>query len=183
MKYRGKFKNKKKACISSSNSEMCLFCLSLNFTIVVQCRHCTLSNRATSYSLSECNLLKNKEDHSSDDCLPFLLDDDSSGYDGSPSFNRRRPSMKSSHNLYFDSRKEAVSSTMRHVDHSSRQCNRTQRLLSRGFRIDDSTSNLHREQPSACMEKRPVSYHPRGTMGSHNVQKSSSNLTTYLGVI
>ncbi|XP_057519308.1 serine/threonine-protein kinase ATG1c isoform X1 [Amaranthus tricolor] len=123
--------------------------------------HCTLSNRATSYSLSECNLLKNKEDHSSDDCLPFLLDDDSSGYDGSPSFNRRRPSMKSSHNLYFDSRKEAVSSTMRHVDHSSRQCNRTQRLLSRGFRIDDSTSNLHREQPSACMEKRPVSYHPR----------------------
>ncbi|KAB2630603.1 serine/threonine-protein kinase ATG1-like [Pyrus ussuriensis x Pyrus communis] len=43
---------------------------------------------------SECNAMTNMEESSQEDCLPFHLDDDSSGPEGSPSFSRRRSSMK-----------------------------------------------------------------------------------------
>lgn len=39
--------------------------------------------------------LRRTEENHQEDCLPFILDDDSSGPDGSPSFSRKKSSMKS----------------------------------------------------------------------------------------
>lgn len=98
--------------------------------------------------------------------MPFLLDDDSSGPDGSPSFLRRKSSFKSTSVSSFDSRKEAVSNTMRHVDHSSRQGNAAHKLQTNGFRIDSSRpGNIPIEQPLICMDHRRVSSHAGGNKG------------------
>lgn len=120
--------------------------------------------RADSYSLSPCNLLKNREEISPDDCLPFLLDDDCNGPDGSPSFLRRRSSTKSTYGFSLDSRKEAVSSTIRQIDHTSMQGNAAPKLQTNGFMMDNCRpENIHVEHPPICMEPRRVSSHTRAS--------------------
>ncbi|KAG7536328.1 Protein kinase-like domain superfamily [Arabidopsis suecica] len=49
---------------------------------------------------------RNMEESSQDDCLPFLLDDDSSGPEGSPSHLKRTSSMRSSSGFNIDARVE-----------------------------------------------------------------------------
>ncbi|CAG7880730.1 serine/threonine-protein kinase ATG1c isoform X1 [Brassica rapa] len=49
---------------------------------------------------------RNMEESSQEDCLPFLLDDDSSGPEGSPSHLKRTSSMKSSSGFNIDARVE-----------------------------------------------------------------------------
>ncbi|XP_059647115.1 serine/threonine-protein kinase ATG1c-like isoform X2 [Cornus florida] len=51
---------------------------------------------------TEGNPVRNSEESSQEDCLPFSLDDDSSGPDGSPSFSRRRSSMNSTYGFSLD---------------------------------------------------------------------------------
>ncbi|XP_021738034.1 serine/threonine-protein kinase ATG1c-like isoform X2 [Chenopodium quinoa] len=106
--------------------------------------------------------LKNSVESSPDDCLPFLLDDDCNGPDGSPSFPGRRSSIKSTCGFSVDSRKQAVSSTIRHVDHSSRQSNTQHKLQINGFRINSSKQeNIQIEHPPIFMEKKRVNSHSR----------------------
>lgn len=120
------------------------------------------SRTATSFrKISEKNLL-NKVESSPDDCLPFILDDDSSGPDGSPSFLRRRTSAKSTYGFSLDSKREAASSTTRPVDHSSRHCYTGNKMQTSGFRIDGSRpAGINTERPSSYMEQRPVSSNSR----------------------
>ncbi|KAK9714168.1 hypothetical protein RND81_06G076200 [Saponaria officinalis] len=109
------------------------------------------------------DLIKNREESSSDDCLPFLLDDDSSGPDGSPSFLGRRSSMKSSYGFSPDSRKEADSNTVKYVDSSSRHTNHTaHRMQTSSFMVDSSRQANYVAHPPISMEQRPVSFHSRG---------------------
>ncbi|XP_048500515.1 serine/threonine-protein kinase ATG1c isoform X2 [Beta vulgaris subsp. vulgaris] len=118
--------------------------------------------RADSYSLSGCNLLKHREENSPDDCLPFLLDDESSGTDGSPSFLRRRSSVKSTYGFSLDSKTEAVSSTMRDMDHISTQGHATQKVQTNGFKINShGPENIHIEHSPICMEQRQLSSNSR----------------------
>ncbi|XP_021759216.1 serine/threonine-protein kinase ATG1c-like isoform X3 [Chenopodium quinoa] len=113
-------------------------------------------------SMRRVDHLKNSVESSPDDCLPFLLDDDCSGPDGSPSFPGRRSSIKSTCGFSVDSRKEAVSSSIRHVDHSSRQSNTQHKLQINGFRIDSSKQeNIQIEHPPFFMEKKRVNSHSR----------------------
>ncbi|XP_074271344.1 serine/threonine-protein kinase ATG1c isoform X2 [Silene latifolia] len=141
----------------------------------------TTSRRVDSRSLSD-DLMKNREESSSDDCLPFLLDDDSSGPDGSPSFLGRKSSMNSSHGFSPDLRKEAPSSTMKYADNSSRHTNISQRMQTSGFTIDNSRTTDYVARPLISKEQRPVSSHSRGppldtSTSSTNMSKPSVSPT------
>ncbi|GLT89524.1 hypothetical protein SLE2022_075020 [Rubroshorea leprosula] len=73
--------------------------------------------------LSEIHPSRNTEESSQEDCLPFLLDDDSSGTEGSPSFGKRRSSVKSTFGFFTDSRekREATSNNaLNNFDHTSK---------------------------------------------------------------
>lgn len=69
---------------------------------------------------SERKLERKTDESSQEDCLPFFLDDDSSGPEGSPS-HLRQISMKSTYGFSLDTktdRYEAPSTTSRKVDHT-----------------------------------------------------------------
>ncbi|CAH2058872.1 unnamed protein product [Thlaspi arvense] len=66
---------------------------------------------------------RNMEESSQEDCMPFLLDDDSSGPDGSPSHLKMTSSMKSSSGFNIDARverKEMESSPLKCTELTSR---------------------------------------------------------------
>lgn len=74
----------------------------------------------------ESNSGRDTEESSQDDCLPFFLDDDSSGPEGSPSFSRRKSSVKSTYGFSINEkvdRKETITNTMKYVNQSSRHSN------------------------------------------------------------
>ncbi|GAB4833867.1 Serine/threonine-protein kinase ATG1c [Ancistrocladus abbreviatus] len=103
-----------------------------------------------------------REESSQDDCLPFLLDDDSSGPDGSPSYLRRKPSMKSACGFSLDSRRETVSNSSKRADPSSRYALNTHKLESSGFRIDNSRpANVNTKEPPRYVEQKLVSSRAR----------------------
>ncbi|KAK3037449.1 hypothetical protein RJ639_031943 [Escallonia herrerae] len=57
------------------------------------------------FPLLECNPVRSRQESSQEECLPFSLDDDSSGPDGSPSFGRRSP-MISTYGFSLDTKVE-----------------------------------------------------------------------------
>ncbi|XP_062095465.1 serine/threonine-protein kinase ATG1c [Humulus lupulus] len=59
----------------------------------------------TGFPLSDSNPVRKTDENSQEDCLPFFLDDDSSGPEGSPSY-LRRPSMKSTIGFSLDTKNE-----------------------------------------------------------------------------
>ncbi|KAL6146069.1 hypothetical protein ACLB2K_056752 [Fragaria x ananassa] len=72
------------------------------------------SRMGDGFPMSDTGAMRNMEESSQEDCMPFLLDDDSSGPEGSPSYSRRRPSMKSTYGFSLDTkadRREASPST------------------------------------------------------------------------
>lgn len=79
------------------------------------------SRAVDDFPLSESHPSRKAEESSQDDCLPFLLDDDSSGTEGSPSFAKRRSSMTSTYGFSVDTkeRKEATSNAFHNTDLTS----------------------------------------------------------------
>lgn len=91
------------------------------------------------FLLSESNSIRTIEDNSQEDCLPFLLDDDSSGPEGSPSFSKRKSSMKSTDGFAIDTRfdgRDATSSALNNVDLTSRYHSGRHSLENTSFRPD-----------------------------------------------
>ncbi|XP_070665759.1 serine/threonine-protein kinase ATG1c isoform X2 [Malus domestica] len=89
------------------------------------------SRMADGLPTSEHNAMMNMEESSQEDCLPFLLDDDSSGPEGSPSFSRRRSSMKSTYGFSLDTkgdRREASPTTSYRYGNATRKENSSLRL-------------------------------------------------------
>ncbi|XP_050244322.1 serine/threonine-protein kinase ATG1c isoform X2 [Quercus robur] len=87
----------------------------------------------------ECNPVRNMEESSPDDCLPFFLDDDSSGAEGSPSFVKRRPFMKSTYGFSLDTKvdkREAASTTSNNIILTSRHGSSTDKLESTSPKLD-----------------------------------------------
>ncbi|KAG7532604.1 Protein kinase domain [Arabidopsis thaliana x Arabidopsis arenosa] len=80
---------------------------------------------------------RNMEESSQDDCLPFLLDDDSSGPEGSPSHLKRTSSMRSSSGFNIDARVER-----KETGSSPWQCTE---LTSRYRRVDDSQDSMDQD--------------------------------------
>lgn len=92
---------------------------------------------------------RNMEESSQEDSLPFLLDDDSSGPDGSPSYFKRTSSMKSSSGFNVDTRverREAESSPLKYTEMTSGYSRTNQRAENNRFRfenrIDSDRRNL-----------------------------------------
>ncbi|XP_028772975.1 serine/threonine-protein kinase ATG1c [Neltuma alba] len=73
--------------------------------------------------LTESNPLRAKENHQ-EDCLPFFLDDDSCGPEGSPAFSRKKSSMKSTYGFDLNTQRDRAGSafaTSNNINFTSRE--------------------------------------------------------------
>ncbi|CAN6723974.1 unnamed protein product [Malus baccata var. baccata] len=116
------------------------------------------SRMAEGFPTSECNAMRNMEESSQEDCLPFLLDDDSSGPEGSPSCSRRRSSMKSTYGFSLDTkgdRQEASPTTLYRYGSATRKENSSLRLD--GHRSSDRNPT----DPLRSVHKKPVNARSR----------------------
>ncbi|KAL4606620.1 hypothetical protein ACB092_09G116500 [Castanea dentata] len=114
----------------------------------------------------ECNPVRNMEESSQDDCLPFFLDDDSSGAEGSPSFFKRRPSMKSTYGFSLDTKvdkREAASTTSNNIIHTSRYGSSTDKLESTSPKLDSHRppSNRNLIDPLKPVDQRSLNARSR----------------------
>lgn len=113
------------------------------------------------FPMSDSSAMRNMEESSQEDCMPFLLDDDSSGPEGSPSFSRRRPSMKSTYGFSLDTkadRREASPSTSFRYGNATRKENSSLRLDSHGPSVRNLSDHL------GSVDQKPVNAHSRGGM-------------------
>ncbi|XP_038701963.1 serine/threonine-protein kinase ATG1c-like isoform X2 [Tripterygium wilfordii] len=107
---------------------------------------------------SESSPLRNTEESSQEDCLPFFLDDDSSGPEGSPSYFKRRSSMKSTCSFSPDiqaDRREATSNVLNNVDFTSRYGSAINKLGKPRCRLDLFSDENLNEHPKV-MDQRPA---------------------------
>lgn len=112
------------------------------------------------------------EEISQDDCLPFFLDDDSSGAEGSPSFLNRRPSMKSTYGFSLDTKvdkREAASTTSNNIILTSRYGSSTDKMESTSPKLDSHRppSNRNLIDPLKPVDQRPLNTRSRGTKPQH----------------
>uniref|UniRef100_A0A6N2MT60 Protein kinase domain-containing protein n=1 Tax=Salix viminalis TaxID=40686 RepID=A0A6N2MT60_SALVM len=103
----------------------------------------SLSRRRSSRSVdgfpfSESNLGKNADDNSQEDCLPFLLDEDSSGLEASPFVSKRMSPIKSTYGFSVNSRdggRDATSNVINDVNFTSRYVSAKQNFENPSFRL------------------------------------------------
>ncbi|KAG8647679.1 serine/threonine-protein kinase ATG1c isoform X2 [Manihot esculenta] len=125
----------------------------------------TFSRSVDGVPLSESNSARNTEDISQEDYLPFFLDDDSSGPEGSPSFSKRRPSMKSTYGFSLDTQvdgKEAKSNALNNMDFTPRHSSTRRNLETPSFKPDiNKFSNEHLHEASKYMNQRSMNVQSR----------------------
>ncbi|KAJ0262235.1 Serine/threonine-protein kinase ATG1c [Hirschfeldia incana] len=135
--------------------------------------HPFLSDRQSSYDFSRSRLgsrtmdgflssgsspSRNMEESSQEDCLPFLIDDDFSGPEGSPSHLRRTSSMRSSSGFNTDARferKEMESSPLNCTELTSRVSRINQGVDNNRFRNEalvNSDRRNHGEPPKGRVD-------------------------------
>ncbi len=134
----------------------------------VACRSRRSLRLVDKFRSSECDPMRNMEESSQEDCLPFFLDDDSSGPEGSPSFLKRRSSMKSTYGFSLDTKvdkREAASTTSNNVNLTSRYGSAADKLESTSPKLDSHRppSNRNLIDPLKTMEQRSVNTRSRGT--------------------
>lgn len=102
------------------------------------------SRTVDDFPLSDSNRSRKTEESFQDECLPFLLDDDSSGTEGSPSFAKRRSSMTSTYGFSVDTkeRNDAASNAFHNMDLLSRYDGSKNKLENTSFR-HESNKFLH----------------------------------------
>ncbi|RVW61733.1 Serine/threonine-protein kinase ATG1c [Vitis vinifera] len=120
-----------------------------------------LSSRRSSriidgFPLSECNPVRKTEASSQEDSMSFPLDDDSSGAEGSPSFLRKRSSMKSTYGFSLDKKvdiRETIFNSPNNMDLASKYSSAS----ITGFRINSlRPSDENVKEPLKSMEKTNV---------------------------
>ncbi|OVA17775.1 Protein kinase domain [Macleaya cordata] len=121
-----------------------------------------MSLRATDGVRStECSPMRHGEVSSQDDCLPFLLDDDSSGHDQIPSSPAKRDSMRSTYGFYLDKevdKKAMASNTSANmgIASGSRYSSITHKVGSIGFKLEDNRSSDGKlKEPITALDQRP----------------------------
>ncbi|KAF9660580.1 hypothetical protein SADUNF_SadunfUnG0011300 [Salix dunnii] len=100
------------------------------------------SRSVDGFPFSESSPGKNVDDNSQEDCLSFLLDDDSSGQEGSPFVSKRMSPMKSTYGFSVNSRdggRDATSNVLNDVNFTSRYISEPE-LKSCGFTGVDRSS-------------------------------------------
>ncbi|KAF9665133.1 hypothetical protein SADUNF_Sadunf16G0090400 [Salix dunnii] len=123
----------------------------------------SLSRRRSSRSVdgfpfSESNPGKNADDNSQEDCLPFLLDDDSSGQEGSPFVSKRMSPMKSTYGFSVNSRdggRDATSNALNDVNFTSRYVSAKQNFDNASFRpgINKGLNESLNEPPKSINQR------------------------------
>ncbi|XP_022745054.1 serine/threonine-protein kinase ATG1c-like isoform X2 [Durio zibethinus] len=116
------------------------------------------------YPFSESGHVRNTEESFQEDFLPFFLDDDSSGPEGSPSVAKKRSSMKSAYRFSPDAKdtREATSNPLNKVDFTSKYSNTGHKLENTSCRLESrkvSGETLH--EPYKSMDQRSVSTRSR----------------------
>ncbi|KAE8692872.1 PRA1 family protein A2 isoform 2 [Hibiscus syriacus] len=101
----------------------------------------------------------NTEESFQEDCLPFFLDDDSCESDVSPSFAKKRSSMKSAYGFSVDAKdtRGATPSALNKVDFTSKYSVTRHKSESAGFKLESckvSGETLH--EPHKSMDQRPA---------------------------
>ncbi|KFK34640.1 hypothetical protein AALP_AA5G172200 [Arabis alpina] len=102
---------------------------------------------------------RNMEEISREDSLPFFLDDDSSGHEGSPSYFKRTSPMKSSYGFSVDTRgerKEAASSPLKNMELNSRYSRVSHRTETNNFKFE-SHRDRNQFKPSSLPDSRSLS--------------------------
>ncbi|XP_038721640.1 serine/threonine-protein kinase ATG1c-like isoform X2 [Tripterygium wilfordii] len=105
---------------------------------------------------SESSPLRNTEESSQEDCLPFFLDDDSSGPEGSPSYFKRRSSVKSTCSFSLDTnadRREATSNVLNNMDFTSRYGGARNKLEKPSCRLDIFSDQNINETPKVMDQR------------------------------
>ncbi|RVW67660.1 Serine/threonine-protein kinase ATG1c [Vitis vinifera] len=124
-----------------------------------------LSSRRSSriidgFPLSECNPVRKTEASSQEDSMSFPLDDDSSGAEGSPSFLRKRSSMKSTYGFSLDKKvdiRETIFNSPNNMDLASKYSGASHKPEITGFRINSlRPSDENVKEPLKSMEQRPI---------------------------
>jgi len=129
------------------------------------------SRSVDGFPFSGSNPARNADDNSQEDCLPFLLDDDSSCPEGSPSVSKRMSPMKSTYGFSLDSRiggRDATSNVFNNVDLTSRCSSARQNLENASFRPAgiNKASDENLNEPPKSIDQRSVNIRSRGTMNS-----------------
>ncbi|EOY07399.1 Kinase superfamily protein isoform 1 [Theobroma cacao] len=117
------------------------------------------SRTVAGYPLSESNPVRNTEDSFQEDCLPFFLDDDSSGPEGSPSSAMKRSSMKSAYGFSPDAKdaSEVTSNPLNKVGFTSKYSGTRHKPENTSFRLESHKvpgETLH--EPQKSMDQRSV---------------------------
>lgn len=115
---------------------------------------------------TESDDLRKTEENHQEDCLPFFLDDDSSGAEGSPSFSRKKSSMKSTYGFDLNTKLDKVES----ASHTSNNVNYTSKYGSVAQRPENTTKRLDNHKisrrnltdPLESPEQRFASPHSKG---------------------
>ncbi|KAK8532014.1 hypothetical protein V6N12_053466 [Hibiscus sabdariffa] len=118
----------------------------------------------TGYSFFESSPVRNTDEGFQEDCLPFFLDDDSSGPEGSPSFGKKRSSMKSPQGFspYTKDAREQSSNPLNKVDFTSKYSGTRHILDDASFRHESSkVSGETIHEPPKSMDQRSMSTHSR----------------------
>ncbi|XP_038990796.1 serine/threonine-protein kinase ATG1c-like [Hibiscus syriacus] len=127
----------------------------------------------TGYSFSESSPVRNTDESSpvrntdesfQEDCLPFFLDDDSSGPEGSPSFGKKRSSMKSPRGFSPDTKntREQSSNPLNKVDFTSKYSGTRHKLDDANCRHESSkVSDETIHEPPKSMDQISTSTHSR----------------------
>lgn len=118
------------------------------------------------FPLSEYDPVRYMEENSQEDCLPFFLDDESSGPEGSSSFLRRKSSMKSTYGFSPDKkvcRTEVASTTSNNVNLTSRYGITTDKLENTSSRLDRHRPTNRLSDALTSMDQRPPNTRSGGT--------------------
>ncbi|KAH9672547.1 serine/threonine-protein kinase ATG1c [Citrus sinensis] len=110
------------------------------------------SRSADDFPFYESKSVRDVVESSQDDCLPFFLDDDSSGPEGSPSFSKRRSSMKSTYGFSVDAKhgREATSSALNNLDLRYGNKLDNTNLRHDSYKLSDENLN----EPPKCLDQR-----------------------------
>lgn len=110
------------------------------------------SRSAEDFPLFESKPVRDVAESSQDDCLPFFLDDDSSGPEGSPSRPKRRSSMKSTYGFSVDTKhgREATSNAGKNMDLRYGNKLDNTNLRHDSYKLSDENLN----EPPKCLDQR-----------------------------
>lgn len=137
---------------------------SVVLTMVLCCISRLGSRTTDGFHSSGSSPSRNMEEISQEDCLPFFLDDDASGPEGSPSYIKRTSPMKSSYGFSVETRgerREAASSPLKNMELNSRYS--SHRAETNNFKLErHRLSDRNQFKPSSLPDSRSLSTQGRG---------------------